>query len=270
VSEAGSELKATLAETIDAVTVRPAVDGWVGDTPEWFGDRLFGGFVVAQAVHAATRGAPDGRRLHSLHGYFLRPVLARVPVSYRLTPRRTGRTFSVATLDAMQDGGPVFTMTCSFTVDTGGYEYELAHMPAVPAPDALEVAIGPGPWLIARVGPTEPAPDGTRASTHRVWLRIAGSLPDDPHLHAALIAFATDITGTGARPLHLEGDIRGIVSIDHAVWFHRALRADEWLFYDVHSLVNTGGRGLLRGTMHGPGGLLAVSVAQEVLLRPYA
>jgi acyl-CoA thioesterase-2 len=101
-------------------------------------------------------------------------------------------------------------------------------------------------------------------------LRIAGALPDDPHLHAALVAFATDITGTGGRPLHLDGDIRGIVSIDHAVWFHRVLRADEWMFYDVQSLVNAGGRGLLRGTIHGPDGRLAVSVAQELLLRPYA
>jgi acyl-CoA thioesterase-2 len=93
-------------------------------------------------------------------------------------------------------------------------------------------------------------------------------LPDDPHLHAALIAFVTDITGTGGRPLHLEGDVTGMVSIDHAAWFHRPLRADEWLFYDVHSLVNTAGRGVLRGTMYGPDRCVAVSVAQEMLLRP--
>ena len=94
------------------------------------------------------------------------------------------------------------------------------------------------------------------------------ALPDDPHLHAALIAFVTDITGTGGRPLHLEGDVTGMVSIDHAAWFHRPLRADEWLFYDVHSLVNTAGRGVLRGTMYGPDRHVAVSVAQEMLLRP--
>ena len=80
---------------------------------------------------------------------------------------------------------------------------------------------------------------------------------------------ATDITGTGGRPLQLDGDVRGMISIDHAAWFHRPLRADEWHFYDVHSVVNTGGRGLLRGTMYTEDGHVAVSVAQEMLLRPY-
>ena len=109
---------------------------------------------------------------------------------------------------------------------------------------------------------------GALESRFNVLGRIPVALPDDPHLHAALIAFVTDITGTGGRPLHLEGDVTGMVSIDHAAWFHRPLRADEWLFYDVHALVNTGGRGVLRGTMYGPDRHVAVSVAQEMLLRP--
>jgi acyl-CoA thioesterase-2 len=145
-------------------------------------------------------------------------------------------------LEAVQEGEPVFAMMCSFTPDTEGYEYELPIDRDVPAPDELPVSTGPGPWSAAHLGPTPPAPDGTRSSTHRAWSRIPVALPDDPHLHAALIAFVTDITGTGGRPLHLEGDVTGMVSIDHAAWFHRPLRADEWLFYDVHSLVNTGGR----------------------------
>jgi acyl-CoA thioesterase-2 len=269
VTEAEVDIEAILAETIAFLCVRREGDGWAGDTPDWFGERLFGGFVVGQAVHAATRDTPEGLRIHSLHAYFLRPVFAGRTVSYRVTPIRAGRTFTVRRIDAVQDNEPVFTMTYSFTRDTEGYEYELAHMPQVPPPDALDVALGAGPWLMGEVGPTAPGPDGTRSSTHRAWLRIARPLSDDATLHAALLAFATDITGTGGRPLHLEGDIRGMVSIDHTVWFHRALRADEWMFYDVHSLVNTGGRGVLRGTMHGPDGRLAVSVAQEMLLRPY-
>ena len=263
------DIEAVIAETIEFVTVRADGDGWVGGAPAWFGDRLFGGFVVAQAVHAATRTAPEGRRIHSLHGYFLRPVVAGRPVSYRIVPVRDGRTVAIRHLEAAQDGAPVFTMTCSFTVDTDGYEYELAVGRDTPAPEDLTTTTGPGPWAVAEVGPTPPEPDGTRRSTRRAWFRVAGTLPDDPHLHAALVAFATDMTGTGGRPLHLEGDIRGMVSIDHAVWFHRPLRADAWLLYDVHSLVNAGGRGLLRGTMHGPDGRLAVSVAQEMLLRPF-
>jgi acyl-CoA thioesterase-2 len=268
-TDGGVDPSAIVAETLDFVVVRAEGDTWVGDTPDWFGDALFGGFVVSQAVHAATRDAPDGRRLHSLHGYFLRPVRAGRQVVYRTVSVRDGRTFAIRRLEAVQDGAPVFTMTYSFTADTDGYEYELAPMPRVPGPDELEITPGPGPWLMGRVGPTPRAADGTYASTHRVWLRIAEALPDDPHLHTTLIAFASDITGTGARPLHLDGEMRGIISIDHAIWFHRPLRADEWMFYDLHSLLNTGGRGLVRGTMRGPDGRLAASVAQELLLRPY-
>ena len=97
---------------------------------------------------------------------------------------------------------------------------------------------------------------------------MPGVLPDDPHIHAALVAFATDWTGIGGRPLHLEGDTTGMVSLDHAVWFHRPARADAWHLYDVHSLINTGGRGVLRGTIHDVDRRIAVSVAQEMLLRP--
>lgn len=262
------DIESVIAETIDFVTVRREGDAWVGDAPAWFGERLFGGFVVAQSVYAATRSAPEGRRIHSLHGYFLRPVMAGQSLSYRVIPIREGRSFVIRHLEAVQDGSPVFWMMCSFAADTDGYEYEVPMGQDVPAPDELPVSVGPGPWEVAEVGPTPPAADGTRSSTRRAWFRIASSLPDDPNLHEALIAFVTDMTGTGGRPLHLEGDVTGMVSVDHAAWFHRPLRADEWLFYDVHSLVNTGGRGLLRGTIYGPGGRLAASVAQEMLLRP--
>ena len=151
---------------------------------------------------------------------------------------------------------------------TDGYEYELPRGEEVPGPEQLAVSEGPPPWVKAEIGPSQPARDGTCSSTHRMWFRIPGEQPDDPHLHAALIAFATDWTGTGGRPLQLEGDVQGIVSLDHAAWFHRPVRADEWLLYDVHSLVNAGGRGLLRGTMHRTDGRLVTSVAQEMLLRP--
>ena len=262
------DIDAVVAETIGFVSVRPDGDGWVGDAPAWFGDRLFGGFVLGQGTHAATRTTPEGRRIHSLHGYFLRPVFAGLPLSYRVTPIRDGRTFAIRQLEAVQDGNAVFTMMFSFTEDTDGYEYELP-MADVPKPDELPVEVGPGPWEVAEVGPTPAAPEhGYRTSTRRAWFRIARALPDDPHLHEALIAFVTDMTGTGGRPLHLEGEVRGMVSLDHAAWFHRPLRADEWVLYDVHSLVNTNGRGVLRGTIYAPDGRLAASVAQEMLLRP--
>ena len=267
-ADPGFDIESVIAETIEFVCVRPAGSDWVGDAPSWFGERLFGGFVVAQSVYAATRNAPEGRRIHSIHGYFLRPVMAGQPLSYRVVPIRDGRSLAMRQLEATQSGSPVFWMMCSFTADTDGYEYELPMGQDVPGPDEVSVSMGPGPWEIAGVGPTPPDADGTRKSTHRAWFRIPAPLPDDPHLHAALIAFVTDITGTGGRPLHLEGDITGMISVDHAAWFHRPLRADEWLYYDVHSLVNAGGRGLLRGTIYGPDRRLAASVAQEMILRP--
>jgi acyl-CoA thioesterase-2 len=162
----------------------------------------------------------------------------------------------------------VLAMMCSFTADTAGYEYELPRGAEVPPPDDLAVTDGPPPWVQAKIGPSPPGPDGTRSSTHRIWFRVPTDLPDDQHLHAALIAFATDWTGTGGRPLQLEGDVQGIVSLDHTAWFHRPARADQWNLYDVHSLVNTGGRGLLRGTMHRTDSGLVASVAQEMRLRP--
>jgi acyl-CoA thioesterase-2 len=267
--DASDALDPVVAETVASVTVSADGSGWIGVTPSWFGEFLFGGFVVGQAVHAATRAAPAGRRLHSVHAYFLRPVRSGPPVAYAIEPLRDGRAFSSRRLDAAQEGKPVLSMLCSFTADTDGYEYDLpgdvdAEPPGDDDPDITE---GPGPWVAKPLGPTPAAADGTRSSTHRMWFRIPARLPDDPDVHAALLGFATDWTGTGGRPLRLDGDTTGMVSLDHAIWFHRVARADEWLFYDVHSLVNAGGRGLLRGTMRDAAGRLVASMAQEMRLQ---
>lgn len=262
------DIAAAIAETLEHLTFEKADGALVARTPSWFGDVLFGGFVLAQAIAAATRGAPEGRRLHSLHAYFLRPVAGGATIAFRSTVLRGGRTFATHELRAEQDGKLVLTMTSSFTGDSQGDEYDLGGLaPDVPPPDAATAEPGPGPWQACWVGPTPPAGDGTRTSTHRMWFRVPARLPDDPHLHTALLGFATDWTGVGGRPLRLDGDTEGMISLDHAVWFHRPARADEWLFYDVHSLVNAGGRGLLRGVVRDRDGRVAVSAAQEMLLR---
>jgi acyl-CoA thioesterase-2 len=268
--EADSDAGAALAEMLAFLSVQPIGNGgdaWVGEAPEWFGDYLFGGFVIAQAIIAATRNAPEGRRLHSMHAYFLRPVAART-ISYQVHPLREGRAFTTRHVAASQDGKPVLDLSCSFTADTDGYVYDLPGGRDIPSPEEVELEQGPGPWVAGDVGPTPPAEDGTRESTHRMWFRVPAELPDDEHLHTALLGFATDWTGVGGRPLHLEGDITGMVSLDHAAWFHRPARADSWLFYDVHSLVNAGGRGLLRGAIRDPEGHVVISVAQEMRLTP--
>jgi len=260
-----------LAQTLEFLIVRPhATDAgrWTGSTPDWFGEYLFGGLVIAQAISAATRNAPAGCRLHSLHAYFLRPVRAMSEVEYLSRPLREGRAFAAHQLEATQDGKPVLNMSYSFTTDTDGYVYDLPGLEDPPPVSALPVEQGPGPWVEAPVGPTPAASDGTRTSTHRMWFRVPSELPDDPHLHTALLGFATDWTGIGGRPLDLEGDTQGMVSLDHAAWFHRPARADDWLFYDVHSLVNAGGRGLLRGVIRDEHGKVVISVAQEMRLIP--
>jgi acyl-CoA thioesterase-2 len=229
---------------------------------------VFGGVTICQAVAAATLNVPAGRRLHSMHAYFLRPVANGTPLTYRVVAVREGRTYSARRLEAEQFGKPVLTMTYSLGGDDDGYVYDLGGLGDVPMPDDVESGEGPGPWVDAWVGPSEPAEDGTRESTHRAWFRIPDPLPDDVHLHTALVGFCTDWTGIGGRPLHLEGDTTGMVSLDHAVWFHRPPRADEWLLFDVHSLVNAGGRGLLRGVMRDRDGRAIVSVAQEMVLTP--
>ena len=255
-----------LDEMIDYLAVERDGDELRARTPDWFGEYLFGGFVVAQALAAVATWAPAGRRVHSMHAYFLRPVAAEVDVVYRSELLREGRTFATAQLRAEQSGKTVLTMLASFTSDGDGYEYDLGRRDPLPDLDERAAEAGPGPWIAAPVGPTEPFEDGTRSSTHRMWFRIPFTLPADPHLHTALTGFASDWTGIGGRPLHLEGDIQGMVSLDHAVWFHRAPRADEWMFFDVHSLVNSGSRGLLRGVIRDRGGRVVASVAQEMLL----
>ena len=269
-SEPDADIDALVRETLAFLTVRPGGEPgtWTGEPPEWFGPYLFGGFVVGQAIIAATREIPDDRRLHSLHAYFLRPASTEAALDYVVRGVRDGRSFSSRRVEVSQAGKPVLDLASSFTEDTDGYVYDLPIQTAVAEPETLPIESGPGPWVAAFLGPTPERSDGTRESTHRIWFRIPARLPDDTSLHAALLGFASDWTGIGGRPRHLDGDTTGMVSLDHAVWFHRPARPDDWLLYDVHSLVNAGGRGLLRGVMRDRAGHVVLSVAQEMRLTP--
>ena len=251
-------------------------DTWVGLTPDWFGPVVFGGIGLAVTVAAACRDAPERTRLHSLHAHFLRPVQGGKEIGFRSEVVKAGRSFSLHLVTASQDDRPVITMACSFTADTDGYLYDLSGIPeGVPLPDELPEAEDDDrdgdelwPWDVRWVGPSPLRPDGTREATHRHWFRLPRALGDDPHLHTALLGYATDWTGIGGRPLHLEGDTTGMISLDHAAWFHRPARADEWLLQDVQSLVNAGGRGTLRGVIRTTNGQIVASMAQEMLLVP--
>jgi acyl-CoA thioesterase-2 len=257
-------------------------DTWVGRTPDGFGPVVFGGIGLALTISAACGDAPAESRLHSLHGHFLRPVQSGQEIVFRSEVVKAGRTFNLHQVTAAQHGKPVITMSCSFTADAdavasdadgNGYVYDVSGIPAdVPPPGDLPEPDDPleqvGPWDTRWLGPSELRPDGTREATHRHWFRLPRTLDDDPHLHTALLGYATDWTGLGGRPHDLEGDTTGMISLDHAAWFHRPARADGWLLQDVQSLVNAAGRGTLRGVIRTPDGLIVASMAQEMLLRP--
>lgn len=265
-AEAEVDLDAMLAETVGALAVRPVAGGFEGVAPAWFGRHLFGGFIVGQAVFAAGLTAPAGRRIHSLHAYFVRPARGDSPLHHRVTTVRDGRTFAVRHVETSQGGETVFWMSSSYTSAAADFVYEPPLDPEVPDPDGLPTEAARGPWEVARLGPTPARPDGTVSSTGRAWFRVRGDLGDDPVVGDAVLGFFSDMTGMGGHPVAVPG-LRHWVSLDHAVWFHRPLRADGWLFYDLHTLVADERRALIRGVMYGPDRRVGLSVAQEALIQ---
>ncbi|HUR76417.1 MAG TPA: acyl-CoA thioesterase domain-containing protein [Acidimicrobiales bacterium] len=251
---------------------------YVGVSVEDGDHTMFGGAVIGQAITAITRNAPEGRRLHSLHAYFLRPSSPRLPIEYRVTPLRDGRAYSSRRLTASQSGKVVLEAMGSLTSDTDGFLYDLPHQSELPARDDGERGFGMGGFEAVYFGATEQRSDGTYESTERKWFRMpADSLTppigDDIHLHTAYFGMASDWTGMGSRPLAMdwqweEGSTGPpVASLDHAVWFHRPARVTDWHLLDLHSLVNYGGRGQIRLTIRNEAGEVVVSMAQELLLR---
>ena len=230
-----------LVEAITATEVEPGPDGrpaFTSTSPDWWGgDRTFGGMVVAQALHAATRTVPEGLGVHSLHGTEV-------------------------------DGRTVFRMACSFHSAEEGDEYQLAMDPDITPPDAVEGFEAPFPFDIRELGATDQREDGTFLSTRRCWFRTRERLADDPAIHACVLAYFSDMTGASFRPHSLgTWGTHTDASLDHALWFHRPKRADEWSIFDLQALVNAGGRATIRATMHGDDGALHLSMAQELLIR---
>ena len=271
-TDRAAEQQRAIDELLGLLRHERTEEGWRARAPDWFGPVVFGGISLALTIGAACRDAPDGSRLHSVHGHFLRPVRGAAAIEFRSEAVKAGRTFSLHEVTASQDGRAAISLRCSFTTDTDGYVYDLSGIPDdVPFPDELpppdDVGDEIGPWDVRWIGPSAERPDGTREATHRHWFRLPRDLGDDPHLHTALLGYATDWTGIGGRPLHLDGDTTGMISLDHAAWFHRPARVDQWLLQDVQSLVNAGGRGTLRGVIRDSSGRIVASMAQEMLLQ---
>jgi len=257
-----------------------------GRSPQEEHQRVFGGQVAGQALIAAGRTV-ENRGIHSLHSYFLRPGDPKVPILYQVDRLRDGRSFSTRRVTGIQHGQAIFALAASFQVDEGGVEHQ-AEMPEAVAPESLP---SPEQRLAERQARGEPVEDwmlwGRALDTRyvdetdytgalrqdpswRVWLRANGKLPADPLLHRCVAAYASDMTllDTALRPHLLAMDENmQVASLDHAMWFHRPFRADEWLLYAHESPSMSNARGFTTARFFTADGRLVVSVAQEGLLR---
>jgi len=228
---------------------------------------LFGGQVLAQSVRAASLTVPDGRMLHSLHGYFLRPGTTR-PTLLHVDRDRDGRSFSARRVVARQNGQAIYTMLASFHVAQAGDEHSELEMPiGTPQPDDMPEGqfFGFGGMFDLRAI-VERDPSGQWVPTHRYWARTRGPMPDDPQLNQCVLAFLSDI-GTGHYRVP-GGTPKGGPSLDHAMWFHDpSVRLDEWVLFDLSAVRLARGRGYYTGAMFSLDGRLVASLAQEHLWR---
>ncbi|HET7228379.1 MAG TPA: acyl-CoA thioesterase II [Longimicrobium sp.] len=251
--------------------------------------RLFGGQVLAQALVAAGRTVDEGRTAHSLHGYFVLPGDVDTPVVYHVDRVRDGKSFTTRRVLAIQEGREIFTATCSFHVAEDGIEHG-APLPDVPAAEALpreldlvralahripeplrDVYTQDRPIDFRPVAPVDPFHPEKREAVKHVWFRADGTMPDDPLLHQAVMAYASDygLLGTALLPHGLSFMMPRVqaASLDHAVWFHRPFRVDDWLLYASDAPAAFGARAFTRGSLFTADGAMVASTAQEGLIR---
>jgi acyl-CoA thioesterase II len=285
----------------DGITGQAAVDGLVrlldledidrdifrGQSTRSRWQRVFGGQVAGQALVAAGRTVPDDRRVHSLHSYFVRPGDPTIPIVYEVDRVRDGRSFSTRRVIAVQRGETIFSLAASFQLVQDGIDHQTS-MPDVPQPESL-------PPLVNRYGNSPDAAEfykampkpidlryvddppwlqharGPREGLSRVWMKADGTLPDDPLLHVCVLTYASDMTLLDSvlvrHGLAPGLDNISMASLDHAMWFERPFRADEWLLYSTRSPSASGGRGLATGRFYARDGRQVCSVVQEGMIR---
>lgn len=250
--------------------------------------RIFGGQVLAQSVVAAQRTVEDDRVVHSMHGYFLRAGDAAAGLTLSVDRIHDGRSFSTRRAQAYQDGKPIFSTIASFQVPGPGVEHQEDMPSDVPGPESLPdpmEALARIPGAIERgaffaqhpiesryvQAPLYLTVEGEHVPHQAVWVRIRHELPENPLLHRAALAFISDhtIQDSVLRAHGVPWSTRGlkVASLDHAMWWHRDARADEWMLYVQHSPNARGGRGLATGRLYRRDGALAASVAQELMVR---
>lgn len=249
--------------------------------------RVFGGQVLAQSITAATHTVPDDRTIHSMHGYFLRPGDVQHPITFSVDRIHDGRSFSTRRTQAFQHGEPILSLIASFQTHDEGLEHQLEMPDDLPDPEALPSTadvLGHLDHDVARYWSSErafdvrhiPSPvylrvDGERMPRQAVWMRAFGRLPDDPRQHRAALAYASDysILEPVLRAHGIAWATPGlkVASLDHAMWWHRDARVDDWLLYTMESPSASGGRGLSLGRIYTRDGTLVASVAQEGMVR---
>jgi acyl-CoA thioesterase-2 len=277
-----SEALEFLVHLLDLETIE--VNVYRGINPREERQRTFGGQVAAQALMAAGRTVDRGR-VHSLHSYFLRPGDPTTPILYEVDRIRDGKSFTTRRVVAIQHGKAIYNMQASFHSDELSIEHQIA-MPAVPAPEEIrslsEVLKSDFPesseWFMREhpidqrfIGEVPWSPNRDKDPHQRLWIRADGTLPDDPLLHACVVTYASDMnlmdSIVKAHSIRWEDGTFMGASLDHCMWFHHELRADEWLLYDAESPIAFGGRGLARGFLFSRDGELKVSMVQEGLTR---
>jgi len=249
--------------------------------------QVFGGQVLGQALVAASRTV-EGRQVHSLHAYFLRRGDVNAPIIFEVDRSRDGGSFTSRRVVAIQHGQPILTMSSSFQITEPGLDHQ-SPMPAAPPPESLRDLGEINAELVDRVpekvqcffrqqrpfefravDPPDFLHPVKRAPEKRVWFRVTGKLPDDQALHRCLLTYVSDyhLLDTATLPHAVSFMQLQMASIDHAIWFHRDLRVDDWLLYVTESPSASGARGFGRGAIYSRSGTLVASVAQEGLIRP--
>lgn len=282
-----SQISASLTAILDLEPLERNL--FRGRSPKSTWPRVFGGQVIAQSLYAACKTVED-RQPHSLHAYFLLPGDPEVPIVYEVDRLRDGRSFTTRRVLAVQKGEAIFAMSASFQVEEPGYEHQMP-MPKVPMPEELpdreemaKMFASPQPnplqTFYQRKRPIEIRPveleryqgAGNLEPKFNVWIRAIEALPDETAFHQSVLAYASDLllldSSLIAHGATVFDQKIQAASLDHALWFHRPFRADDWLLYSQDSPSTSGARGFSRGLVFDRQGRLVASVAQEGLIRP--
>jgi acyl-CoA thioesterase-2 len=282
-------MKPILADLLQLLELERIEDNiFRGESRDIGGERVFGGQVLGQALTAASYTA-GLRQVHSLHAYFLLPGDVNAPIVYEVDIARDGKSFSTRRVVAIQHGRPIFNMAASFQTPEQGLEHSDA-MPDVPGPEGLtdvrelpreifervpdklrRFLMHERPFEFRLVEPYQVAPPVVAAPRRHLWIKTIGPLPDNADLHRNVLAYVSDyqLLVTAIRPHGIDytaGNVQ-LATLDHAMWFHRPCRVDEWLLYAMESPSASGGRGLGLGRIFTRDGRLVASTAQEGVIR---